>query len=270
MPHSSAPSGFVSNGPPAFTLGVLPGGPWFPSAGGAPQPPVGPPSAMGLGGAAPQAPSMRSLLGSPAVGAPPGAPVQPAPPFSASAQGVSSPPGSYGPPTWPMQAGQVVDFGDIGPVRCPRCKAYINPFMKFIDQGRRFICNFCGQWWFYTWAISLAGFTDETPRDYHCNLGPDGRRRDADERPELCRGTVCDPMLAVYFFLIDVSMNAIQTGATAAACSAISQVISDLPEGPQTMVGIATFDCTIHFYNLKRALQQVTISLQQFFPSKIL
>jgi len=23
-----------------------------------------------------------------------------------------------------------------------------------------------------------------------CNLGPDGRRRDADDRPELCRGTV--------------------------------------------------------------------------------
>lgn len=38
--------------------------------------------------------------------------------------------------------------------------------------------------------ISIAGFIDETPRDYHCNLGPDGRRRDADERPELCRGTV--------------------------------------------------------------------------------
>ncbi|XP_023005978.1 protein transport protein Sec24-like At4g32640 [Cucurbita maxima] len=148
---------------------------------------------------------------------------------------------------------QVVDFGESGPVRCSRCKGYINPFMKFIDQGRRFICNLCG-------------FTDETPREYHCNLGPDGRRRDADERPELCRGTVefvaskeymvRDPMPAVYFFLIDVSMNAIQTGATAAACSAISQVISDLPEGPRTFVGIATFDTTIHFYNLKRALQQ--------------
>ncbi|MFQ6642359.1 hypothetical protein Gotur_018337, partial [Gossypium turneri] len=121
---------------------------------------------------------------------------------------------------------QVVDFGESGPVRCSRCKGYINPFMKFIDQGRKFICNLCG-------------FTDETPRDYHCNLGPDGRRRDADERPELCRGAVefvaskeymvRDPMPAVYFFLIDVSMNAIQTGATAAACSAINQVISDLP-----------------------------------------
>ncbi|KAM7272848.1 hypothetical protein ACFE04_027512 [Oxalis oulophora] len=148
---------------------------------------------------------------------------------------------------------QVVDFGESGPVRCSRCKTYINPFMKFIDQGRRFICNLCG-------------FTDETPRDYHCNLGPDGRRRDADERPELCRGTVefvatreymvRDPMPAVYFFVIDVSMNAVQTGGTAAACSAISQVINDLPEGPQTRVGIATFDSTIHFYNLKRALQQ--------------
>ncbi|KAL8474498.1 hypothetical protein ACS0TY_031090 [Phlomoides rotata] len=147
----------------------------------------------------------------------------------------------------------VVDFGENGPVRCSRCKGYINPFVKFIDQGRRFICNLCG-------------FTDETPRDYHCNLGPDGRRRDADERPELCRGTVefvaskeymvRDPMPAVFFFLIDVSMNAIQTGATAAACSAINQVIADLPKGPRTMVGIATFDSTIHFYNLKRALQQ--------------
>ncbi|KAK7357863.1 hypothetical protein VNO80_17160 [Phaseolus coccineus] len=148
---------------------------------------------------------------------------------------------------------QVVDFGESGPVRCSRCKAYINPFMKFVDQGRRFVCNLCG-------------FSDETPRDYHCNLGPDGRRRDADERPELCRGTVefvatkefmvREPMPAVYFFLIDVSINAVQTGAAAAACSAISQVISDLPEGPRTFVGVATFDSTIHFYNLKRALQQ--------------
>ncbi|GJN25091.1 hypothetical protein PR202_gb12878 [Eleusine coracana subsp. coracana] len=115
-------------------------------------------------------------------------------------------------------------------------------------------------------CYDLFGFSNDTPRDYMCNLGPDGRRRDADDRPELCRGTVefvatkeflvRDPMPAVYFFLIDVSMNAVQTGATAAACSAIAQAISDLPEGPRTMVGIATFDSAIHFYSLKRAQQQ--------------
>lgn len=44
-------------------------------------------------------------------------------------------------------------------------------------------------------------------------------------------------------------------------------------DGPRTMVGIATFDCTIHFYNLRRASQQVynqdlprsTWSVQCFF-----
>lgn len=44
----------------------------------------------------------------------------------------------------------VVDFGESGPVRCSRCKGYINPFMKLIDHGRRFTCNFCG-------------FAEETP-----------------------------------------------------------------------------------------------------------
>lgn len=388
LPHSRAPSGFMSNGPPAFASGAMPGAPRFPPASGASQPPFGPPPAMGFPGATPPAPTMRPLGGSPAAVASSSAPLQPPSTFSAPPQGVPGPPGSYGSPTWAMHPGQVappppipgsaqpprmygmppqplpnqsmttmppvgqagapvsgtskidpnqiprpipssspivyetrlgnqanppppatsdyivrdtgncsprymrctigqipctsdllttsgmqlallvqplalphpseepiqvVDFGESGPLRCSRCKGYVNPFMKFIDQGRRFICNLCG-------------FTDETPRDYHCNLGPDGRRRDADERPELCRGTVefvatkeymvRDPMPAVYFFLIDVSMNAIQTGATAAACSAISQVISDLPEGPRTMVGVATFDSTIHFYNLKRALQQ--------------
>ena len=35
-----------------------------------------------------------------------------------------------------------------------------------------------------------AGQTNDTPREYHCNLGPDNRRRDADSRPELSRGAV--------------------------------------------------------------------------------
>ena len=37
----------------------------------------------------------------------------------------------------------IVDNGPNGPVRCNRCKAYMNPFMQFIDGGRRFLCNIC-------------------------------------------------------------------------------------------------------------------------------
>lgn len=37
----------------------------------------------------------------------------------------------------------IIDMGEIGPVRCVRCKAYMCPFMQFIDAGRRFQCMFC-------------------------------------------------------------------------------------------------------------------------------
>lgn len=37
----------------------------------------------------------------------------------------------------------IVDFGEIGPIRCIRCKAYMCPFMQFIDAGRRFQCLLC-------------------------------------------------------------------------------------------------------------------------------
>jgi hypothetical protein len=37
----------------------------------------------------------------------------------------------------------IVNMGEIGPVRCNRCKAYMCPFMQFIDGGRRFHCPFC-------------------------------------------------------------------------------------------------------------------------------
>ena len=37
----------------------------------------------------------------------------------------------------------IVDFGEIGPIRCIRCKAYMSPHMQFIDAGRRFQCLLC-------------------------------------------------------------------------------------------------------------------------------
>lgn len=72
---------------------------------------------------------------------------------------------------------QTVDFGDSGPIRCSSCKAYMNPHMQFLDRGRKFKCCFCG---------SLT----PTPVDYVCNTGVDGRRHDANDRAELCRGSV--------------------------------------------------------------------------------
>ncbi|KAJ0795894.1 putative Zinc finger, Sec23/Sec24-type [Helianthus annuus] len=93
------------------------------------------------------------------------------PMFSAPRQGLPQPSGpQFGAQPWQMQPrqpatsefivrdtgncsprymrstiNQIVDFGEGGLVRCSHYKGYINPFMKFVDQGGRFICNFCGK-----------------------------------------------------------------------------------------------------------------------------
>lgn len=50
-------------------------------------------------------------------------------PFARAVEGEMAPP--------------IVDFGDIGPIRCIRCKAYMSPHMQFTDAGRRFQCLLC-------------------------------------------------------------------------------------------------------------------------------
>ncbi len=76
-----------------------------------------------------------------------------------------------------FQCLQVVDFGDMGPVRCsqPSCRAYINPFFKFFDAGRRFYCNMCGA-------------ETNTP-DAYVDVAQN-RRLEGMQRPELSHGTV--------------------------------------------------------------------------------
>lgn len=43
----------------------------------------------------------------------------------------------------PQTAPYLVDHGESGPIRCNRCKAYMCPYMQFIEGGRRFQCGFC-------------------------------------------------------------------------------------------------------------------------------
>lgn len=70
----------------------------------------------------------------------------------------------------------IVDFGEMGPIRCNRCKAYMSPHMQFIDGGRRFQCLLCKQ-------------TTEVPAEYFQHLDHTGQRVDKYQRPELVLGT---------------------------------------------------------------------------------
>lgn len=145
----------------------------------------------------------------------------------------------------------VVGLSSTGIVRCRRCRTYVNPFVQWLDGGRRYKCNVCAM-------------LNDIPADYFCPLDQSGRRHDHDSRPELAHGTVeyiapaeymvRPPMPPTYFFLLDVSYAAISSGLLAAACSSLRQCLDHLPGDERTLFGLITFDSTLHFYNLKSGL----------------
>ena len=172
-------------------------------------------------------------------------------------------------PLAPLQAGErpipVLDFGDLGPPRCSRCRAYINPFMTFRSGGNKLVCNMCT-------------FPNDVIPEYFAPTDPSGVRVDRAQRPELTTGTVeylvpkeywaKEPVGLRWLFVIDVSQDAVSKGFLEAFCEGILGALysededdvddhrtSDerasekrkIPMGSK--VGFVTFDKALHFYN---------------------
>lgn len=150
-----------------------------------------------------------------------------------------------------------VNFGTIGGsiIRCKSCRTYINPFVIWEANGRRWTCNLCG-------------FSQGTPESYAAPLDETGKRSDRYDRPELCRGAVeyiapgeymvRPPQPPVFMFVIDVSYTAIITGFLDATVASIKEAIQSgrIPGGQRLQMGIITFDTSLHFYNLNSNLSQ--------------
>ncbi|CAF4144573.1 unnamed protein product [Rotaria socialis] len=175
----------------------------------------------------------------------------------------------------------VANFGEIGPIRCHRCKAYMCSFMQFIDGGKRFICCFCEAATdgmienFSLRENSFSPITDTTvPPEYFNHLDHSGRRMDWYQRPELCLGSYevlatkqyCKdekwPEPPAFIFMIDVSYNSVRSGLVEYICHILkNELLNYLPRDKDTetsnvRVGFATFDKQIHFYNIKNTLGQ--------------
>ena len=71
-----------------------------------------------------------------------------------------------------------------------------------------------------------------------------------------CSAQVRPPMPPRFFFVIDVSYVAANSGALPVICAAIKDSLDRLPGGERTQVGFLTFDSTLHFYNLAARLSQ--------------
>ena len=146
-----------------------------------------------------------------------------------------------------------VQPGSAGIIRCKRCRTYINAFVHWVENGRRWRCNICAQ-------------INDTPSAYFCHLDEEGLRRDRNERPELSKGVVefiapaeymvRPPQEPSYFFVLDVSAMAVRSGMLHAAANAIRRSLDDLPGRGRTKIGFITFDNSVHYYNLGSGLSQ--------------
>ena len=129
---------------------------------------------------------------------------------------------------------ELVDFGATGIIRCKRCRAYINCYVTWTDNGRRWRCNFCGM-------------LNDVPSSYFSHLDQNGQRRDKLQRPELMNASVeflasgdymvRPPQPPVYFFLIDVSGAATQSGMLQSLVNAVKQSLDQIPGKPRTQIG---------------------------------
>ncbi|KAK2546005.1 Sec24d [Columba livia] len=122
----------------------------------------------------------------------------------------------------------VVNHGETGPIRCNRCKAYMCPFMQFIEGGRRYQCGFCN-------------CINDVPPFFFQHLDHIGRRVDHYERPELSLGSYeyvatldyCrnnkPPNPPAYIFMIDVSHRNINSGLVKLICDELKTLLDKLP-----------------------------------------
>ncbi|NXR10612.1 SC24D protein, partial [Semnornis frantzii] len=154
----------------------------------------------------------------------------------------------------------IVNHGETGPIRCNRCKAYMCPFMQFIEGGRRYQCGFCS-------------CVNDVPPFFFQHLDHVGQRVDHYERPELSLGSYeyvatldyCrnskPPQPPAYIFMIDVSYRNIKSGLVRLICSELKTLLDKLPredqeESSAIRVGFVTYNKVLHFFNVKSSLAQ--------------
>jgi protein transport protein SEC24 len=152
-----------------------------------------------------------------------------------------------------------IDMGEAV-IRCGRCSAYINPFVKFVENGRGYICPFCST-------------LNSVPEHYFSPIEANGYRRDIAERYELWRGSVDFVAPSEYttrskehseapvvLFVIDTSSQAISSGLLKAFVNSARQILeANFTENPNTLFGFITYNKSVQFWRINPTLQAVVV-----------
>ncbi|ODV83066.1 hypothetical protein CANARDRAFT_209447 [[Candida] arabinofermentans NRRL YB-2248] len=133
--------------------------------------------------------------------------------------------------------------------RCRRCRSYINPFVQFTEQGKRWRCNFCA-------------LQNDVPGGFDIDKNTSQVRNRMD-RIELNYGVVefiappeymvRPPQPLVYVFILDVSINSITNGLLATVTRTILDSLDRIPDSNQrARVAFLAVDSSLSFFTIPK------------------
>ena len=159
----------------------------------------------------------------------------------------------------------IINYGDTNDIpRCKneKCKAFINPFIKFINGTEKWECNLCKS-------------INRTEDSFYETVDSNGIIPDEDKKIELNNGSYeyilnksywknnRDPNTPNYFFLIDISYKAIQSGFSQCVLETIKDCINNNYfynyDKCNIKTSIITYDTSIHFYSINQNNNQFTM-----------
>lgn len=146
----------------------------------------------------------------------------------------------------------LVDTVNQGPLRCRRCRAYANPFVRFDRGGTAFECPFCE-------------FVNTLEAESAVTVDVFGQV-DIQSRPELRLGSVDfvatdeyrlgrDPKPLTYVFVLDASGEAARRGVFDAGVSAVRAAVTAAQHSEHASgvkVAVVTFSDRVQFYTVRR------------------
>ena len=165
----------------------------------------------------------------------------------------------------------LIDYGEKEIPRCTyeNCRRYLNPFVKFIENGERWICNFCGK-------------INKTEEYYYSNLEQNGIRSNINEKPELTNGSyefVANKNFyrfkkfstkAQFIFIFETSLGAIDSGFLSACIESVKDAVTNeiFCNGNNVKISIITYNTGVDFYSYGDKFtqpQMLTVNDEQIF-----
>lgn len=137
--------------------------------------------------------------------------------------------------------------------RCRRCRAYINPYSQFIEDGHR-------------WRCILCNLINDVPQGFDWDL-ISNKAKDRWERAELNYSVVDfvapqeymarPPQPLVLVFVIDVSYAAVQSGLVATASRTILESLDRIPNlDGRTKVAFVGVDSSLYYFSMSPDTQE--------------